>query len=280
MDSFAVACLNKAICICVIVIDICAIHALTINLLFGKTGFIFHLRGTDSQKVLDNNVYFSDDGQNFVLVKSAALVETQVFVYNDYPHVGSIARDKANHKMEIANRCNACGDAKRDVSRICKSFKIASKAKLHLSHTFGRSTLFYNIVSIPFWPKQSLMRFNNSYANLYTAPCMKRSESNEFVEHISDVRVFKRHSLAMCDQMLCIYRLKYLKRTILHAPPPLKQMLAYEWSIMDPLSWTILLVSDLRRLRATCAFLLHLPDPIEDPVAWHEFIVNRNVHFT
>ena len=65
---------------------------------------------------------------------------------------------KANRKMEIPKRCNACGDAKRDISRICKSSKTASKAKLHLSHAFGRSTLFYNVVSIPFWPKQSSMR--------------------------------------------------------------------------------------------------------------------------
>ena len=91
MGSFAVACFNKAIYICAIVIDTFAIHALTINFLFGKVGFIFHLRGTDSQKILDSNVHFSDDGRKFVLVKSAALVETQVFVYDDYPHVGSIA---------------------------------------------------------------------------------------------------------------------------------------------------------------------------------------------
>ena len=100
------------------------------------------------------------------------------------------------------------------------------------------------------------------------------------VEHVSSVNLFKRHSVAMCDQMLCIYRLKYLKRIILHAPPLLKQMLAYEWSIMDPLSWTTLLVSDLRRLRDTCAFLSQLPDPAEDPVAWREFIVNRHADFS
>ena len=75
MGSFAVACFNKAIYICAIVIDTFAIHALTINFLFGKTGFIFHLRGTDSQKILDSNVHFSDDRWKYVLVKSAALVE-------------------------------------------------------------------------------------------------------------------------------------------------------------------------------------------------------------
>ena len=99
---------------------------------------------------------------------------------------------------------------------------------------------------------------------------MNRSESNELVEHISNLQICERHSVAMCDQMLFIYRLKYLKRIILHAPPLLKQMLAYESSIMDPLSWTTLLVSDLRRLRDSCAFLSQLPDPAEDPVAWRE----------
>ena len=149
MDSFAVACFNKATSICSIVIDIFAIRALTINFLFGRTGFIFHLRGTDSQKILDSNVHLPDDGRKYVLVKSAALVETQVFVYNDYPHVGSVACGKANHKMEIAKRCNACGDAKRDVGRVCRSAKKSPEAKVHLSHACGRFTLS------PFGPNRS-----------------------------------------------------------------------------------------------------------------------------
>lgn len=72
--------------------------------------------------------------------------------------------------------------------------------------------------------------------------------------------------------MLCIYRLKYLRSVILHVHPLPKQMLAYESSMMDPLSWAALIVSDLRRLRDTCTFLFHLPDPLDDPVAWPHFL--------
>ena len=246
---------------------------------FGEAGFIFHLRGPNFQKVLDNNVLFCDDGRKYVLLKSAALGETKPSYIRTALMWAPLLVTKPITRWRLPSVVMHVVMPKGDSSRLCKSSEIASNAKLNWSHAFGRSTLFYNVSAIFLGPKQSLKRFNNAHANLYRAATMKKSESNELVEHVCNVKIFKRHSVAMCDQMLCIHRLKYLRRIILHAPPLLKQMLAYEWSIMDPLSWTTLLVSDLRRLRDTCAFLTQLPDPAEDPLAWHEFIVNHEADF-
>jgi len=217
-DKSPAVCVEKCRSICSIVIDVFSCHGLLLNYLFGKTGFLFQLRGTNAVNVIKS----FEGTPPHIPVTSLALGTTDIFVYSDYKHVGSFCNTTASYAQEAGMRCNASKAAKKDISRMCRSNKLLSKSKIHLTHTFGASVIFSNVASIPFWPKGAVKKLTKAYDSLYRAATVSRADKVE-IQHEHTLTLFKKHNIALCYNKLVTIRLKYLRGVIEHAPPFLKK---------------------------------------------------------
>jgi len=269
IDKDPAVCVDKISQVCSTVIDVFSCHGLVLNFKIGKTGFLFQLRGSGASKITKS----FEGSPPCIDVPSLALGHTKVFVYSDYKHVGSYANTACSFAQEIGMRCNAGKAAKKDIATMCRSNKLLSLSKIHLTHTFGASTLFSNIVSIPYWPKGSVNSITKCYDNLYRAATVSREDKVE-VKHEHTLSLFKKHSIALCSNKIIATRLKYLRRVIVSAPPLLKKMIAYEWSIKSTFTWGELIRNDLKYVKSVSPFLDHFPDPCDDVGVWYHFVAS------
>ena len=267
IDKNPATCLDKICQVCSIVIDVFSCHGLTLNFKYGKTGFLLQLRGSKALSIIRN----IEGSPPTLVVPSKALGLTEVYVYSDYKHVGSFANTACSFSQEVGMRCNAGRAARKDIARMCRSNKLLTSSKIHLTHSFGASALFSNIASIPFWPKGSLDRITKVYDSLYRAATISRHSQTE-VPHEHTLGLFKKHSIALCSNKIVTVRLRYLRRVLLHAPTLLKKMIAYEWSIPSKITWCELIKSDLAYMQSISPFLDHFPDPRTSPEVWFTFI--------
>ena len=76
--------LNKSKTLAPIVCDTLAVHSLPVNFKFGKTGFVFHLRGRGKRKVVFS---FDPDNRRFISLVTQSVGNVSCFVYSDYKHV-------------------------------------------------------------------------------------------------------------------------------------------------------------------------------------------------
>jgi len=109
IDKSPAACVEKSRSICTIVIDVFSCHGLLLNYLYGKTGFMFQLRGTNALSIVKS----FEGTPPYIPVSSLALGSTNIFVYSDYKHVGSFCNTTASYAQEAGMRCNASKAAKR-----------------------------------------------------------------------------------------------------------------------------------------------------------------------
>ena len=274
IDKKPEECVNKIRDVCSIVIDTFSCHGLVVNFKYGKTGFLFQLRGPSAHTVLKD----VSGSPPTVPVSSKALGNVDVFVYPEYKHVGSFVNKAGTYAQEAGLRCNAGRAAKKDIGRMARSNKLSFKSKVHLASSFGTPALFSNTASIPFWPKGSLAKVTKSYDSLYRAATISREDPST-IKHESTLVLFKKHSIPLCSNKLISVRLRYLRRVLVHAPPLLKHIIAYEWSLKSNFTWCGLIKNDLTFLKGVSPFLDHFPDPSTDVIVWHHFVLSCPVDF-
>ena len=86
-----------------IVCDTLAVHSLPVNFNFGKTGFVFHLRGRGKRKVVFS---FDADNHRCIPLATQSVGNVSCFVYSDYKHVGSVHPDSVHiHKKLLPGFC-------------------------------------------------------------------------------------------------------------------------------------------------------------------------------
>ena len=127
-------------------IDVFACHAFCLNFDFGKTGFLFQLRGSLAKSIM---AAILQNGSK-IIVHSKALGDTSVYVYNDYKHVGSMANMECSYTQETSMRTRACQSARAGIGNMVRSTKLSHKSKIHYSHSFGASVLFKMLHPFPY----------------------------------------------------------------------------------------------------------------------------------
>ena len=125
--------LNKSKTLGPIVCDTLAVHSLPVNFNFGKTGFVFHMRGRGKRKIV-----FSLDADNrrCITLVTQSVGNVPCFVYSDYKHVGSIHPDSCSYSQEAAARILSSRVAKRETCTMTNRKLLGTKSKIHLVKTF------------------------------------------------------------------------------------------------------------------------------------------------
>ena len=268
--------LNKSKTLGPIVCDTLAIHSLPVNLNFGKTGFVFHMRGRGKKTVV-----FSLDADNHrcIPLVTQSVGNVSCFVYSDYRHVGSIHPDSCSYSQETAARILSSRVAKRETCTMTNSRLLDFKSKIHLVKTFCISRLFFNVASIPHWTSKSLTNFCKCYNSIFRSALLGRNDEGE-VEKISNLALFSKHEIPNGLVHLRTCRLRYLSRLLKFGPPLLLHMIAFEAGLEEPWAWTSLILEDLAWLKAKVFSLDSLPPPCDDQVQWFDLIKNYPSEFS
>ena len=179
--------LNESKTLGPIVCDTLAVHSLPVNFNFGKTGFVFHMRGRGKRK----NVFSLDaDNRRCITLVTQSVGNVPCFVYSDYKHVGSIHPDSCSYSQEAAARILSPRVAKRETCTMTNSKLLDIKTKIHLVKTFCISRLFFNVASIPHWTSKSLTNFCKCYNSIFRSALLGRNDEGE-VEKISNLAFFQ-----------------------------------------------------------------------------------------
>lgn len=192
--------------------------------------------------------------------------------------MGSIRNETCSYGQEIKMRVNACRSARKEIGALTNSKHLSSNPKLHLVKAFGFSRLFYNVASIPFWPKGSLKVFSQAYCASMRAALLKRDDDGACVKS-SHADLFKKLKIFSFDTHWRAHRLRYFCRFVLHAPCLLRHLVEYESSLGNKLTWSSIVVDDLKWLLSYQDCLSHLGDPSEPDSCWFDFIFNESNRF-
>ena len=247
------------------ILDTTVAHGMKPNLKRGKTEAVLHLVGPGAAQC-QREVALAG-GIAFVSAYHGPQI---LLTTRKYQHMGSVSQPTDRFLPEIRNRAGQAKTVLRQLSHVFRNEGLEQDFRFQLIESLLDTRTFYGAAT---WPalkatEQEVIAQCRVLAFRY-ALGLHNAELGP-AGRATDAEVIRRAAQVPTDVLLKVARLRYLRRLLAAAPPPLKALV--QQAHARGAEWSALLIDDLRWLRAReNDRLAELPDPAAEFVPWQLF---------